>query len=138
MFVCSSFARLNTPELRKEVKDVQFHPVKMLLFSGESWRDAVKRLQSAEGVTWGEYGVRVKGYSLDAEVKFIRLLGVCAETGEEEIKKTFLEVGIGEVVEIKKGWLDSRRLPGVTNGTWALRVKILDQDCFRITGRKQE
>ena len=122
----------NTPDLRKEVKDVQFHPVKMLLFikfSGESCRDAVvQRVQSAEGVTWGEYGLRVKGYSLDAEVKFIRLLGVSPETGEEEIKKTFLEVGIGEVTEIKKGWLDARRLPGVTNGTWALRVKILDQD----------
>ena len=79
-------------------------------------------------MTWCEYGVRVKGYSLDAEVKFIRLLGVSPETGEEEIKKTFMEVGIGEVIEIKKGWLDARRLPGVTNGTWALRVKILDQD----------
>ena len=121
-----------TAELRKEVKDVQFHPVKMLLFikfSGESWRDAVvERLQSAEGVVWGEYGVRIKGYSLDAEVKFIRLLGVSPETGEDEIKKTFLDIGIGEVIEIKKGWLDANRLPGVTNGTWALRVKILDQD----------
>ena len=77
---------------------------------------------------WGDYGVRVKGYSLDAQVKFIRLLGVSPETGEEEIKKTFLEVGIGEVIEIKRGFLDSKRLLGVTNGTWALRVKILDQD----------
>ena len=77
---------------------------------------------------WTEYGVRVKGYSLYAEVKFIRLLGVSPETGEEEIKKRFMGVGIGEVIEIKKGWLDARRLPGVTNGTWALRVKILDQD----------
>ena len=30
--------------------------------------------------------VRVKGYSLDAQVKFIRLLGVSPETGEDEIK----------------------------------------------------
>ena len=55
-------------DLRKELKDVQFHPVKMMLFikfSGEGWRDAVvERLQSAVGVTWGEYGVRVKGYGL--------------------------------------------------------------------------
>ena len=122
----------NTTDLRKGVQDVQFHPVKMLLFikfSEEGWRDAVvDRLQSVEGVTWGEYGVRVKGYSLDAQVKFIRLLGVSPETSEDEIKETFLEVGIGEVIEIKKGWLDARRLPGVTNGTWALRVKICDQD----------
>ena len=40
-------------------------------------------------------------------MKFIRLLGVSPETGEEEIKNTFIEVGIVEVMEIKKGWLDA-------------------------------
>ena len=122
----------NTPELRKSVQDVQFHPVKMLLFirfSDEQLRDdTVSRLQSTVGVTWTEYRVKVKGYSLDAQVKFIRLLGVSPETGEEEIKRTFMDVGIGEVIEIKKGMLDSGRLPGVTIGTWTLRVKILDPD----------
>ena len=39
-----------------------------------------------------------------------------------------MDVGIGEVIEIKKGMLDSGRLPGVTIGTWTLRVKILDPD----------
>ena len=122
----------NTPELRKSVQDVQFHPVKMLLFirfSDEQLRDdTVTRLQSAVGVTWTEYRVKVKGYSLDAQVKFIRLLGVSPETGEEEIKRTFVDVGIGEVMDIKKGLLDVGRLPGVTNGTWTLRVKIFDPD----------
>ena len=122
----------NTPELRKSVKDVQFHPVKMLLFirfSDEQLRDdTVTRLQSSVGVTWTEYRVKVKGYSLDAQVKFIRLLGVSPETGEEEIKRTFVDVGIGEVIQIKKGLLDVGRLPGVTNGTWTLRVKIFDPD----------
>ena len=121
-----------TAELRKAVQDVQFHPVKMLLFirfSEERLRDdIVARLQSAEGVTWTGYKVKVKGYSLDAQVKFIRLLGVSPETEEDEIKNTFMEVGIGEVIEIKKGWLDASRLPGVTNGVWTLRVKILDPD----------
>ena len=122
----------NTVELRKGVVDVQFHPVKMLIFirfNEENLRDeTVTRLQSAEGVTWSDYKVKVKGYSLDAEVKFIRLLGVSPETREEEIKKTFIDVGVGEVTEIKKGFLDASRLPGVTNGTWSLRVKILDPD----------
>ena len=122
----------NTPELRQSVQDVQFHPVKMLLFirfNDEQLRDdTVTRLQSSVGVTWTEYRVRVKGYSLDAQVKFIRLLGVSPETGEEEIKRTFVDVGIGEVMEIKKGLLDAGRLPGVTNGTWTLRVKIFDPD----------
>ena len=121
-----------TAELRKGVQDVQFHPVKMLLFvrfSDENLRDStVARLQSAEGVIWSDYKVKVKGYSLDAQVKFIRLLGVSPETGEDEIRRTILEVGIGEMIELKKGLLDSGRLPGVTNGTWSMRVKILDPD----------
>ena len=111
----------NTPELRKEVLDVQYLPFKMLLFikcSAEQWRYAmVARVQASEGVIWSEYGVRVKGYSLDAQVKFIRLLGVSPETEVQEIKTTFQELGIGEIVEINKGMLDARRLPGVTNGT---------------------
>ena len=32
------------------------------------------------------------------------------------------------MVEIKKGLLDDTRLPGVTNGQWAVRLKISDQD----------
>ena len=86
------------------------------------------RLQSPQGVIWSDYKVKVKGYSLDAQVKFVSLLGVSPETGEEEIRETFMEVGIGEVIEIKKGMLDSGRLPGVTNGTWSLRVKFIDPD----------
>ena len=36
------------------------------------------------------------------------------------------EIGVGEVIDLKKGLLDAKRLPGVTNGTWLARVKILD------------
>ena len=121
-----------TPELRKEVKDVQFHPVKMLLFirfSEDKFRDEVlSKIQSAAGQMWSDYRVKVKGYSLDAEVKFVRLLGVSPETGEDEIKRSFVDAGIGEVMEIKKGLLDVNRMPGVTNGTWELRVKIIDAE----------
>ena len=124
----------NTSELRREICDVQYHPVKMLIFmkfKEDQWRDrAVAKLQSAEGVIWKEYGVKVKGYSLDAEVKYFRLLGVSPETDAEEIKRTFVEAGIGEVTEIKKGLLDEKRLPGVSNGTWGLRVKISDPEKY--------
>ena len=100
-------------------------------FSEEKWRDkVVEKLQSQEGIVWKDYGVKIKGYSLDAEVKFFRLLGVSPETGEDEIKETFKNLGIGEVVEIKKGMIDEKRLPGVTNGTWTLRVKITDHEKF--------
>ena len=54
------------------------------------------------------------------------MLGVSPEIGEEDIRKPFMDVGIGEVIEIKEGLIDERRLPGVTNGTWSLRVKITD------------
>ena len=121
-------------EIRREVIDVQFHPVKMLIFvkfSSDNWRDkVVEKLQSNEGVIWKEYGVKIKGYSLDAEVKHFRLLGVSPETTADDIKKSFLDVGIGEVMEIKKGLLDERRMPGVSNGTWSLRVKITDPEKF--------
>ena len=121
-----------TPEIRKEVKDVQFHPVKMLLFirfSEDRFRDDIlAKVQAPAGLMWSHYRVRVKGYSLDAEVKFVRLLGVSPETGEEEIQRSFVEAGIGEVIGIKKGLLDVNRLPGVTNGTWELRVKINDPE----------
>ena len=33
-----------------------------------------------------------------------------------------------KLLRLKGGVLDSKRLPGVTNGTWALRVKILDPE----------
>ena len=121
-----------TAELRKAIQDVQFHPVKMLIFikcSEERFRDElVLKIQSEEGVTWTDYRVRVKGYSLDAGVKFIRLLGVSPETEEEEIRTTFREENIGEVMDLKKGMLDATRLPGVTNGTWTMRVRIADPD----------
>ena len=98
-------------------------------FSEDKFRDqVVSRIRSQEGIVWSDYKVKVKGYSLDAKVKFIRLYGVSPETGEDEIVKVFKDVGIGDVIELKKGFLDSVRLPGVTNGTWSLRVKITDAD----------
>ena len=90
----------------------------------------MERLQSNEGVIWREYGVKVKGYSLDAEVKHFRVLGVSPETSAADIKQTFAEAEIGEVLDIKKGLLDERRMPGVSNGTWSLRVKILDPEKY--------
>ena len=121
-----------TDDLRKAVVDVQLHPVKMLIFirfTEDKFRDLiVGRIRSSTGVTWTEYRVKVKGYSLDSQVKFIRLLGVSPETEGDEIVRVFKEVGIGDVIEVKKGFLDSTRLPGVTNGTWSLRVKINDAD----------
>ena len=117
-------------QLRKSVEDVQFHPVKMIVFikfKSEEIRDQmVERLQT--GVMWTEYGVSVRGHSLDADVRLIRVLGVSPETSAEDIRNTFNQVGVGEVVDLRKGMLDPRRMPGVTNGTWMVRVRILDAD----------
>ena len=118
--------------LRGDLVDVQLHAVKMLLFlkfKSEQIRDEVAvKLQSRNGVMWTEYQVSVRGYSLDAMVKVITVLGASPETDEEEIKAAFQEAGLGEVIEATKGLLDPRRLPGVTNGKWKVRVKIEDPD----------
>ena len=115
-------------QLRGSVEDVQFHPVKMILFikfKSEEIRDQmVVRLQT--GVFWTDYGVSVRGHSLDADVKLIRVLGVSPETTADDIRNTFTQVGVGEVVDLRKGLLDPRRMPGVTNGQWLVRVRILD------------
>ena len=118
--------------MRQAIEDVQFHPVKMLLFvkccSDQIRDELVARLQSRQGVVWSEYGVRVKGYSLEPEIKFIRLLGAGPQTSADEIKRSFVHAGIGEIVHIKKGLLDADNLPGCTNGEWELRVRITDLD----------
>ena len=76
--------------------DVQFHPVKMLIFvkftEEKSGDEVMVKVQSQVGLKWSLYGVRVKGYSLDAQVKFIRVLGVSPETTEAEIRSTFQEL----------------------------------------------
>ena len=119
-------------ELRGGVVDVQLHPVKMMVFikfKTEQVRDeVVTRLQGMNGVMWTEYGVPVRGYSLDATVKVITVMGASPETTEEDIKVAFVEAAIGEVVELTRGLLDPRRLPGVTNGKWKVRVKIENPD----------
>ena len=79
-----------TEELRRSVKDVQLHPVKMLIFvrfSEDKYRDQVVAKIQANGLNWSSYGVKVKGYSLDSQVKFIRLLGVSPETEAPEIRR---------------------------------------------------
>ena len=80
-------------QLRQSVEDVQFHPVKMIVFikfiSEEIRNQMVERLQNGSGVLWTEYGVNVRGHSLDADVKLIRVLGVSPETTAEDIKSTF-------------------------------------------------
>ena len=121
-----------TDVLRQGVEDVQFHPVKMIIFikfkSDEIRDQVVEKLQSVGGVFWTEYGVSVRGHSLDANVRLIRVLGVSPETTGDDIRSTFSQTGVGEVVDLRKGLLDPRRMPGVTNGTWVVRVRISDAD----------
>ena len=62
-------------DLRQSLEDVQFHPVKMILFikmkSEESRNQLVAKLQTPGGVLWSEYGVAVIGHRLDASVKVV-------------------------------------------------------------------
>ena len=131
-------------ELREGLVDVQLHPVKMMIFikfKSELVRDnVVDKLQGMNGVMWTEYGVPVRGHSLDVDMKVITVLCASPETTEEDIKVAFVEAGIGEVVESTRGLLDQRRLPGVTNGKWKVRVKIdnPDKDIPSYIIRKEE
>ena len=90
-------------DLRKSLEDVQFHLVKIIIFIKMKREDTrnqlVKKLQAPGGVLWSEYGVYVRGYCLDANVKVIRLLGVSPESNAEDIIKTLKEVGIGDVID---------------------------------------
>ena len=110
-----------TDQLRQSLEDVQFHPVKMIIFikfNSDVVRDqVVARLQAMNGVMWTDYGVHV-----------IRVLSVSSETTADDIKNTFVEVWVGEVIDLRRGYLDPKRLPGVTNGTWLARVKIMDPE----------
>ena len=67
-------------ELREGLVDVQLHPVKMMIFikfKTEQVRDdVVARLQGMNGVMWTEYGVPVRGHSLDVDMKVITVLCV--------------------------------------------------------------
>ena len=81
-------------------------------------------LQTMNGVRRTEYGVNVRGHSLDANVKLIRVLGVSPETTPDDIKNTFVEVGVGEVIDLRRGFLDPKKLPGVNNGTGWLGSKL--------------
>jgi hypothetical protein len=136
MFHLDSFFVYNdlcpTAELRENLEDVQLHPVKMMVFvkfKSEQVRDqVVANMLTMNGILWSEYGVKVKGRSLDSKVKVITILGASPETTSAEIKTAFVEAEIGEVVELDRGFLDQRRLPGVTNGKWVARVKIEDPD----------
>ena len=106
--------------LRRAVRDVQLHPVKMLIFirfSEDKFRDeVVERIEA--GIPWKDYQVMVKWYSLDSEVIFIRLLGAIPETEASEINKGVSGVGYWRCLgNQKKGFLDSNTLPGVANGT---------------------
>merc|ERR550519_2509518 len=61
-------------DLRSEVLDVQLHPVKMMLFvkfKSENSRDQmVGRLQAQNGLKWTDYGVNVRGHSLERYAQF--------------------------------------------------------------------
>ena len=85
-----------TDVLRQSIEDVQFHPVKMLVFikfkNEGAKNQVVNRLKSGQGILWSEYGVHVRGYNLDANVKQIRILGISPETSAEDIKQTFAQV----------------------------------------------
>ena len=69
-------------------------------YKKDQFRDeVVEKINSKEGIKWVHYGVRVKGYSLEAQIKLIKVMGFSPETTAEEIKRSFVEQQCGEVRE---------------------------------------
>ena len=110
-------------QVRAAVVDIQLHPVKKLLFlkfADQAVRDEVAtRLQ--EGLVWPAFATTVTGWGMDKSVERIRVLGVSPETNEGGVR-TVLEQ-YGEILEARKGYI-SRKLPGVTNGIWTVKLVL--------------
>ena len=113
--------------IRAAVKDIQLHPVKKLLFlkfTEQQIRDEVAtRLQA--GLVWPAFNTTVNGWAMDKPVERIRVLGASPETDEVGVRSVLGKYG--EILDIKKGLISPKKLPGCTNGIWTVKI-ILQKD----------
>ena len=113
--------------IRAAVKDVQLHPVKKLLFLkfiDQNIRDEVAaRLQT--GLVWPAFDTTVTGWAMDRPVERIRVLGASPETDEAGVRSVLEKYG--EIIDVKKGLISHKKLPGCTNGIWTVKL-ILEKE----------
>ena len=111
-----------SPHLRAALKDIQLHPVKKHLFL--KFRDTMSRDQVASklksGVEWPAFEAKVHGWAMDKPVIVVRLHGVSPESTKQEIEDVMVQYG--EVLDLDIGYISKKVLPGVTNGTWTVKM----------------
>ena len=113
--------------LRAALKDIQLHPVKkhlFLKFRNASSRDQVAAKLKA-GVDWPAFEAKVHGWAMDKPVIVVRLHGVSPESHKQDIEAVMSQYG--EVLDVDIGFISKKLLPGVTNGTWTVKM-ILDEE----------
>ena len=124
-----------TGTLRAALKDIQLHPVKKHLFL--KFRDTVSRDTVAtklkNGVEWPAFEAEVHGWAMDKPVIVVRIHGVSPESSKQEIENVMSRYG--EVLDAEIGYISKKLLPGVTNGTWTVKmileeVKVLPSFVF--------
>ena len=108
--------------LKVALKDIQLHPVKKHLFL--KFRDTFSRDQVAAklkaGVEWPAFEAKVHGWAMDKPVIVVRLHGVSPESVKQDIEDVMSHYGEGLDVDI--GFISKKLLPGVTNGTWTVKM----------------
>ena len=113
--------------LRASLKDIQLHPVKKHLFL--KFRDTVSRDQVAgklkTGVEWPAFEATVHGWAMDKPVMVVRIHGVSPESSKQDIQSVMAQYG--EVLDVEIGYISKKILPGVTNGTWTVKM-ILEEE----------
>ena len=77
------------------------------------------------GVDWPAFEARVHGWAMDKPVIVVRLHGVSPESTKREIADVMAQYG--EILDIDIGYISKKLLPGVTNGTWTIKM-ILDEN----------
>ena len=111
-----------TAPLKSSLKDIQLHPVKKHLFI--KFRDTTSRDNVANklkvGVDWPAFEAKVHGWAMDKPVIVVRLHGVSPESTKQEIQDVMAQYG--DVLDIDIGYISKKLLPGVTNGTWTVKM----------------
>ena len=111
-----------TAELRVSLKDIQLHPVKKHLFI--KFRDSMNRDVVADklksGVEWPAFEAKVHGWAMDKPVIVVRLHGVSPESNKKDIEDVM--GNYGDLLDVDIGYISKKVLPGVTNGTWTVKM----------------
>ena len=72
------------------------------------------------GVEWPAFEAKVHGWAMDKPVIVVRLHGVSPESTKQEIEAVMAQYG--DVLDMDIGYISKKVLPGVTNGTWTVKM----------------